>query len=375
LQQVSQCIERVRQMFLRLGLTENLDKFVAPTQQLVILGVAFDLHTMTVGIVPERAKLLQAQIDAMLQMDKASKPTLADVQSLCGRLTFVGVIHPFARAHTGPLWNLTAGRTNAAAHVHISAAARRCLYWWKDLLSSGALLRGFSSLLLALSPERTLHIIAGLSTDSSGSGWGAASTLHRIAMRGLWTIGATQFSINVTECAAVLFITSALAPLLAGRVVVCEIDNVATICAITKQSSACADLASIASALCEIQQAYGFFIVPKYLPSAANLIADSLSRGRRWAECLPDQGRDWQKWPMRQQADSPGILARWQSLSVPSPEAQLQLFPLASDTSTRFDYSASASSTQERSTSLDFPWVPYMTSKAVFTRAPAVASE
>lgn len=68
------------------GIEESVEKACPPNTEMVFIGVLFNTVDMTLSVTPERVKEIQELIVAWLQKSTA---TLAEVQSLIGKLSFI----------------------------------------------------------------------------------------------------------------------------------------------------------------------------------------------------------------------------------------------------------------------------------------------
>ena len=362
-EEVTAAISALRAILTEFGLAENLDKHVPPCQELTILGVWFNLREFSMGITDARRVDILTSIVNVLGR-RARTATVLELQQLGGRLSFVSTIHPFGRVHTTPIWKLLAGDMAGAqptVHVRISREARAGLLWWRDLLSTGILCFFPHALKLGITIEHPLLCMAGISSDASGLGFGAVSMEHKLVLQGVWAAAAVEaFSINIRECATVLFMVALLGPLLSGHLVIFECDNLASVCANLKQSSFHPELSAIVLDLCTLQETFKFFLVVTHLPGADNCISDAVSRGVPLKSCLPDQALDWCELRLSTTSvDSLGTLARWSSSERASQgPIQLDCTP-PSSSSTDFVGSGSKRNCHPQAITSTFPWIPY----------------
>ena len=78
----------LRELFIRSGIDEALEKACAPSEIMFFFGVfLFNSHTMTMEITKERLKEIKLLVSSWLDRDRAS---LKEIQQLLGKLNFVG---------------------------------------------------------------------------------------------------------------------------------------------------------------------------------------------------------------------------------------------------------------------------------------------
>ena len=226
---------------------------------------------------------------------------------------------PWGRCYTGALWASLAANCNKPGHhrVAMHSEVRSALAWWRAVLADERLVVGKMDVGVGL--DRPLHVIVGVRTDASQFGFGGVDLLHRLYVRGTWDETERRgWSINPRECIVPLFLLSALAQrgVLSGCVVIVQLDNLCSVCAISKQYSRLAALRLIVRTLALLQERYRFFAVPRHLAGTLNSESDGLSRGTTPCECLPNRGAGWTELPIPSSVRRLGTLAqspsRWQ---------------------------------------------------------------
>ena len=322
---VAAAIVELRDIFRQFGLQENIDKFIAPTVVLPVLGVVLDFVQRRAWVTDERRDILRSEITGII--DAGRKVTLASLQRLSGRLTFVSAVIPWGRCHTAALWAVLSDHTNQPArhHVTVNAELRSALRWWHDVLGGQRLV--VDTIDVGVSPARPLHVVVGIRTDASLHGFGGVSLAHRLFVRGTWDeTERVGWSINPRECIVPLFLLAALASegLLGGCVVVTQIDNSCSVCAITKQHSRSCALRVIVRALALLQERFRFVVIPRHIPGCANGESDGLSRSVDPSHCLPNAGSGWRELRIPPSVRQVGQLARWPSHSEGNPAASLR---------------------------------------------------
>ena len=102
------CLE---QLLAKCGIEESKDKASPPSEIMVFLGVLFNTVTMTVEVTPQRLVEIRSLVEQWLEKESA---TLKEVQSLLGKLNFVGACVRPSRIFVFCIWNVK------LAQIHIS---------------------------------------------------------------------------------------------------------------------------------------------------------------------------------------------------------------------------------------------------------------
>ena len=292
---IDSAVLALRQYITDFGLTENADKFVAPTTRLAIVGVWFDLETMVVGVTAEKSAALACLLRQVADTDAV---TVELLRKLGGKLSFLCPITPFGRCYTAPFWRM-AGDANSPGHHHrrVTLPLRRAAHWWMEALLGTRF--HVTDMLLGISPESPLTVTSAVTSDASDWGFGGVSETHKLFVVGRWTQQEVEaWRINIRECAGILMVVAALAARFTGTVVVFESDNECAVWAVNKGYSRHPMLRIIVAALYAVQELFRFLVVCKHIPGVKNVISDKLSRGQLPAASLPQEGRGWSELPI-----------------------------------------------------------------------------
>ena len=275
---IQRAVDELRRLVKAFGLIENVDKYVASTNEVAVVGVLFNTDTMTVSITAEK----KASTLLLLRRAVSCKDvSVGDLRVLGGKLNFLAAVVPFGRSFCSFVWRLAGG-----AHVpaHKRRAVTRNLHWavqwWIEVLEGK---RFTVANMLLGTPEAPLFIVSAVSSDACDRGFGGVSRTHRKFMRGLWwaseVVDAAQ--INVRECFGALMMVAALAHagFLNGVILVFEVDNECTMWGVNKGHSKKHVLNFLVHAFNVIQERYRFVIVMKHLAGVLNVNSDGLSRG------------------------------------------------------------------------------------------------
>ncbi|XP_053388259.1 uncharacterized protein LOC128551431 [Mercenaria mercenaria] len=115
------------------GIEEAEKKSSPPSEIMSFLGVLFNTLSMTMEITPERLNEIKKLIALWLNKNMA---TLKDIQSLLGKLNFVGACVKPSRIFINRLLNWLRqlhGTNNSALHV-IPEEVKKDLLWWNEFL-------------------------------------------------------------------------------------------------------------------------------------------------------------------------------------------------------------------------------------------------
>ena len=114
-----------------LGLITDDDKDELPAQRARVIGMQVDTVAQTVSLPPDKVRAMRAEIELVLNAE--SPPSVADLMSLLGRLTYAGYFVLGGRAFLGPLRRLVyAARCAGRRVVPLTPAVRADLRWWAD---------------------------------------------------------------------------------------------------------------------------------------------------------------------------------------------------------------------------------------------------
>ena len=276
--EIEAAVAALRQLIKEFGLIENDDKFVAPTQDIAIIGVHFDFANFTVGITVEKRAATRALLAAVVS---GNETTAGELRSLAGKLQFLSSVVPFARCYTGFLWAAAGDSTKPPHHtVHVNRNMRRAVQWWMEVLDGKRFT--VASMALGCTPEHPLIVTSGVTSDACHVGFGAASMTHKYWMQDSWRDGEVcdLATINIRECFGSLCFLAALAEkgTLSGTVVVFETDNECTVWAVNKGHSKKPVLNTLVAAFHVLQERYRFLLVMRHIPGVKNVLSDRLSR-------------------------------------------------------------------------------------------------
>lgn len=264
-----------------LGLRRHPSKRTGPCTALPILGIHLDLATGTASLTDAKRATLRDTCDAILTA-RGGKVTVATLQHLAGLCIFASGITPWGRSHTAPIWQLAGGMDNPNTYHQrtLNPEVIHCVQWWHDLAVHGP--PPTTPLDIGANPARGLVRVVRARTDAAkGPGCGFGGLLFQHPghyVEGVWEPHETQFSINVLELAAIVFLIGSTAHLLTASVCVLESDNTTCVFCIRLQSPLSPTLRFLCHLLSCIQEFYRFQLRVHYLVGPRNRACDYLSR-------------------------------------------------------------------------------------------------
>lgn len=270
----------IRAALATLGLVESVEKYVGPTQQLVVLGVLFNLASGEITVTESRRTKTIATLVAYLQ--PAAEFTEREVQQLAGRLFFMGSVIPWSRPRVFALWRWIAqwssgGPGQYTERKAVPAECRVAIQWWLDVLSMDG---GLRSLHLQAGIDHAVSLLVGLASDASDYGFGAIMSSQRWYIGGKWAPWETkQWSINLRELLAVTFATITFGPHLSGHIVRFRVDNTTAHYAMCNSGADNIFLRFLVHVLARCQELYRFRLVSEWVDTLSIGPPDPLSRG------------------------------------------------------------------------------------------------
>jgi hypothetical protein len=122
----------LREIFIKSGIEEDVDKACRPSQVMIFLGFLFDSRTMTMQVTEERLKEIKGIVFSWLDRDTAS---LKDIQRLLGKLNFVGACVRSSRVFINRILNWLRECYDSHLDVfQIPFEVRKDLLWWSKFL-------------------------------------------------------------------------------------------------------------------------------------------------------------------------------------------------------------------------------------------------
>ena len=298
---VERAIAALRAVLNELKLAENVEKFVPPSSCGTVLGVHFNLDEGRATVTDKRRlSLIETLTDILSRGDELMSER--ELQSLTGKLSFIGPVITWSRPRLFVLWRLLANHKPVNGAVVIHSEARHSLTWFLSRLSR-------EDISIDLLDGQRLHkripLITGVATDASDSGYGGLCCATRTFIRGTWRAHEVERSINYRELYTVVMAAAAFGPALTGHLVKIDCDNISAVCATSQGGANNHSLRLLVSVLCALQEHFRFLVFVTHLAGALNHIPDALSRGRFPVE-----------WERHNEMSPPG--EQWIQTAVPS---------------------------------------------------------
>jgi hypothetical protein len=248
-----------------------------------VLGLVVDVHKGVVHVDNKKRVKWHAEVLHFLSQPSWEVERLT---KLCGALVFACTALPIGRMAMGPLYGLTSSRSTVVK-VGSSHQARAALAVWEEILA-----------MRSAKPQRVLFHpseVAWVATDASPRGCGGVSSW------GVWSVSLPQdhdIHINVLELFALWFSVCRMwVDQAGGKLVHVFVDNeVARLWAQKSprlKAQSRPTVLKIQLDLARTLMQHGITIVTHRIPTAANSVADALSRGEVTWEHFGD---DFQRW-------------------------------------------------------------------------------
>ena len=263
-------LDSILSFFQQLGVPVAPDKVEGPATCLKFLGLVVDTVEMEVRIPEEKLKVMQSQVENLLN---AKKTTLRELQVLLGRLNFAcrAVVpgRPFCRR----LIDATKGVKHQHHRIRVTNGMKKDLLMWHQFLQ----VHNGRSMILprqwADSDELELF------TDASGSiGFGAFFQGHWA--HGVWPAhwGPPMLDITFKELYPIVLSVQLWSHLLQNKKIVFRCDNQAVVAIINKQTSKSTPSMGLVRLLVLACMQNNILFKAKHVPGKINQIADALSR-------------------------------------------------------------------------------------------------
>ena len=256
-----------------LGIPIKTDK-CASGQVVTVLGVEFDTTSLEARLPLEKVQKVMKQISAILDRGTLTRH---EAEALAGRLQWYSGVVRLGRAFIPSLYAFISGRSRSSPPQKLPKRVRRDLIWWRNLLPM------FNGVRLLDDDNRT---VTHLHTDACNFGMGGYFTLandctprqdqafaHRVNRRHRGQ------DIHFKELRAVLTAFKLWVSRWEHHKLVVFTDNKLVESALRKTSSKGAPaFMDLVQELLLLAAAHDLMLVPEWLPSTENTLADALSR-------------------------------------------------------------------------------------------------
>ncbi|KAI5644645.1 hypothetical protein NE865_03297 [Phthorimaea operculella] len=249
-----------------LGWTINFPKSVLEPQKAIqFLGVMWNPSLNLKWLPKEKCSSLAQRIQNLLRVRVVN---LKAIQSLVGMLNFASFCVPRGRLNHRALLKFCQSLQNAHPQ-HLFPLPNQGileLYWWLNNLSN----------------RSEIHITPAahyLTTDASGSGWGAQ--VDNMRLSGLWSIPETNWHSNLKEMLAILKVFQTLAPIFRNSTVSIQSDNRTTLSYLKNEGGTRSQpLLDLTCQIYRILDLHEIKLTLHHIPGRFNVEADHLSRQR-----------------------------------------------------------------------------------------------
>ena len=266
-------------LFKDLGLDESVKKAEGPSNQMVYLGVMFDSVAMEMRVPPDKLEEIKSEIKLW---SRKTTITRRDLQSLLGKLFWVGKVVKFARAFMGRLLQQlrTMGNSKDNFKVKLSDESRRDLKWWArylDHFNGIQMIIDEDPFLLTLDQmlDRPRDLCAGDATPTGGGAWYDHSFWSRKLPKDLQD---PKVPIHLKEFWVVIVSARLWGDDWAGRSVVIWCDNDAVVDTIVYKKPRDPALLSLLREFLYLVVTKKFFPVVRKIGTKDNSLADFISR-------------------------------------------------------------------------------------------------
>lgn len=254
-------------VLIHLGYFLGLSKCVlAPTKQLVFLGLLIDSHAQAF-LIPKEKRHKFAELREMILAYKSSAP-LKSIQKLMGKCTSFSLAFPGAKFYIREM-AAAIGKAGRGLEVTLSPDLRHEIEFWRFLDQWES----------HIPWRQEKHVSLRMSTDASGFRWAASVHLESgdLEMGDYWTMDLQEEHINVKEMYAVVKALEALPVSVSDCRVDINVDNQATIYAWQGRGPRSLKLNRVAQLLFQVVTQRNVMLTMSYVPSEYNL-ADTFSR-------------------------------------------------------------------------------------------------
>jgi len=251
-----------------LGLTRNEDKgHWEPTQRLRHLGLIINTVSMVFEVPQQKLVVLQGAAKRLLRYasDHCRWVAQKSLQKVLGTATSLALAIPQSRLRTRALYDSI---SVLSRDVQLSNQAMRDLLWWS------AIPQEFQSRKVCFKQSTRTF-----TTDASDFGWGGVDNMRNITARGYFSPQERKLHITAKELRAVeLTFQAFLSDVIVGSTVLVVTDNMATMACLAKWTSSSPTLMEVLRRIAAAVWERDIHLVSSYIPSAENVLADTLSR-------------------------------------------------------------------------------------------------
>ena len=279
-------------LFKDLGLDESIKKAEGPSNQMVYLGVEFDSVAMEMRVPADKLSEIKSEIQLWSRKTTITKKNL---QSLLGKLFWVGKVVKFARVFMGRLLQQLRSMGDSKDHfkVKLSDESRKDIRWWArylDHFNGIQLIVNEDPFLLTLDQmmDRPSDLCAGDATPTGGGAWYDKFFWSRQLPEHLQD---PRIPIHLKEFWVVIVSARLWGDAWAGRSVVIWCDNDAVVDTVVYKKPKDPALLSLLREFLYIVVTKKFFPVLRKIGTKENNLADYISRRHDTAAAVAEFGK------------------------------------------------------------------------------------
>lgn len=259
----------LREIFVRSGIEEALDKACPPSDIMVFLGVLFNSSTMTMEVTQERLAEIKSLVSSWLGKESV---TLKEIQSLLGKLNFVGACVRSSRIFVNRILNwFRECHACSSNKFLVTNDVKKDLLWWHKFLS---IFQGKS--LIDYGEWSLVDSVFSCDSCLTGCGGICGNSFFHSVFPGF--ILNQNLSITCLEMLTVIVSLKLWCAVLRKKKVVIYCDNQAVCIVINTGKTRSLFLQKCLRELCFITSVNEIQIKAIHLSSDENRIADCLSR-------------------------------------------------------------------------------------------------
>jgi hypothetical protein len=257
----------LRLLLSRLGIVVSENKCSAPNQSMVFLGVLCDTNALTLSITPQRLDDIKQELNSWLGK---TYTCLRDIQSLLGKLNFVGKCIPSSRIFIARLLNFIRGLKSGVT-VLLDYQFKKDISWWVRYIQE---FNGTASMILEEwgRPDEVLQVDSCL----YGCGGLCGSEFFHSAFPP--EIVAMHLDINCLEMLCIKVSLEIWGHVLVGKRLLIKCDNMVSVESLNFLKTKNIFLQDCVRAILYIASCNNFQIRAIHIPGLQNRLPDWLSR-------------------------------------------------------------------------------------------------
>lgn len=253
-------------LLLKLGFDINYGKLVAPTTDIIFLGVNINSETMQLSLPLGKLTDIQQIVSEFMGRQRATKKQL---QSLAGKLNHAARVVRGGRTFLRRILNCINKLQRPFHKAKLTGAIQKDIEWWHSFLQQ------FNGVATCIDYVNTVTVVS----DSCLVGGGAfCSGDFKYVHWAADYPALADLPINYKETAMVALAVSYWAPYFANKTVVIYSDNQCAVAIINKCACRSDSVMQMLRQMFWDSAKYNFCVKAIYLPGDLNRIADSASR-------------------------------------------------------------------------------------------------